>query len=73
MVKISTIFILGLIVAVVQYSGFSKEFKDFLYLVFGLSITVLSYLIRKELHEVLKHLHDVTLIKAETSDNSKTE
>ncbi len=59
MVKISTIFALGVLTALVQFSGFPKSFKDFLYIVFGLAIAILSYLIRKELLEVLKHLHDI--------------
>jgi hypothetical protein len=67
MIKISTIFALGILIALVPFSGFSADFKYFLYVVFGLSVSVLSYLIRKELHEVLKHLHDAT-IKTESEE-----
>ncbi len=62
MIKISTIFALGILVAIVPYqTGFTSGFKDFIYIVSGVAIAVLSYLIRKELHEVLKHLHDVNI------------
>ncbi len=59
MVKISTIFALGILTALVQFTGFPKSFKDFLYVVFGIAIAILSYLIRKELLEVVRHLHDI--------------
>ncbi len=67
MIKISTIFAFGILIALIPFSGFPRDFKDFLYVVFGLSVTVLSYLIRKELHEVLKRLHD-THIEGETQE-----
>ncbi len=73
MIKISTITGLGILTAIIPFSGFPKGFKDFLYIVFGLAIAVLSYLIRKELHEVVKHLHDVTVINETTIELNSEE
>ena len=70
MVKISTIFGLGVLVALIQYSGFPKGFKDFVYLASGLAIVVLSYLIRKELLKVLRHLHSDHIKTDSFSENS---
>jgi hypothetical protein len=71
MIKISSIFVLGLLVALTPYSGFSIEWKNFLYTVFGLSIVVFSILIRRELHEVIRQLHNDREIKNDTfSQNS---
>lgn len=71
MVKISSIFVLGFLVALIPFSGFPIDWKNTFYILFGLAITVLSVLIRRELHEVLKRLHDSHEIKTDTfSQNS---
>jgi|688.fasta_scaffold1163078_2 hypothetical protein len=57
MIKISTIFVFGILVALVPYSGFPSSTKTFLYVFFGVLIAILSLLIRRELHEVLRVLH----------------
>jgi len=57
MVKISTIFGLGVLVALTPFLGFPIGGKNFIYIVSGILIVVLSVLIRRELHEVLRHLH----------------
>jgi len=57
MVKISTIFSLGVIVAFTPYLGLPFAWKNFIYIFSGIVITILSVLIRRELHEVLRHLH----------------
>lgn len=61
MIKISTIFALGIFIAFIPFSGFPNEaafpVKTILYIVCGLSVTILSFLIRKELEEVVRHLH----------------
>ena len=57
MIKISTIFVFGIIVALVPYSGFPSGTKTFFYVFSGVLIAVLSLLIRRELHEVLRVLH----------------
>lgn len=56
MIKISSIFALGIVVALTPFSGFPMSWKDFIYVVSGAGIVVLSVLIRRELHEVLKRL-----------------
>ncbi len=70
MIKISTIFVLGILVVLVQYTGFPLDWKNFLYIIFGLSITVLSFLIRKELDKVVKHLHTEPVKSESYSENS---
>lgn len=57
MVKISSIFVLGLIVTFMPFSGFPIEWEERIYIICGLLIAGLSLLIRKELHEVLRAMH----------------
>ena len=59
MIKISTITGLGVLVAVLGtgFLGFPIEWKNFLYIVSGILIVVLSVLIRKELEKVLRHIY----------------
>jgi len=57
MVKISTIFALGIFVALIQYLGIPLDWKNFFYIISGLLVATLSVLIRKELNVVLKRLH----------------
>ena len=57
MIKISTIFGLGIFIALIQFLGLPIEWKNFFYIVSGLIIALFSVLIRRELHEVLRHLH----------------
>ena len=58
MIKISTIFALGIFTALIQYLGIPADWKNGLYILSGVTIVVLSALIRKELNVVLKRLHD---------------
>ncbi|MFH0755552.1 MAG: hypothetical protein V1910_02705 [bacterium] len=68
MIKISTIFILGIFTTLIPFLGFPNDnafpVKNILCIISGLSITILSILIRKELEEVTKHLytHNITKI-----------
>ena len=57
MVKISTIFGLGVFIILVRYSGLPIDWKNFFYVVSGLFVAILSVLIRRELLAVLKHVH----------------
>ncbi|MFA6430428.1 MAG: hypothetical protein WC229_01890 [Candidatus Paceibacterota bacterium] len=70
MVKISSIFVLGILVMLMPFSGFPFGWKDAIYKICGLAIIVLSLLIRKELHEVLRSLHNNEVIKADTFTES---
>lgn len=57
MIKISSIFGLGIVIALIPLSGFPLYWKNFLYMLSGILIATFSLLIRKELNEVLKRLH----------------
>jgi hypothetical protein len=75
MVKISTIFGLGIFIAIIPFTGFPNDsgfpMKNFLYVVCGLTITALSVLIRRELEEVVKHLYTHNdVIKTDTFSES---
>lgn len=73
MVKISTIFALGIFIAIIPFTGLPNDaafpLKNILYVACGLAVTVLSLIIRKELEEVVRHLHTET-IKTETFTES---
>ena len=69
MIKISTIFALGIFIAIIPYTGFPIEWKNILYVISGLTVAVLSFLIRKELEEVIRHLH-TQVIKTDTFSES---
>jgi hypothetical protein len=74
MLKISTIFALGVLVILVPFSGFPLEWKNFLYVASGIVIAGFSVLIRKELHEVLRHLHgDEVKTESYTENSPKQE
>lgn len=70
MVKISTIFALGLFIAFMPFTGLPIEVKNLLYIASGLVVTGLSVMIRKELEEVIKHLYSDT-VKTDTFAESK--
>jgi VIT1/CCC1 family predicted Fe2+/Mn2+ transporter len=70
MIKISSIFILGIVIALIPFSGFPKSTKDLIYIIAGLAVAALSYLIRRELHEVLRSLHNSDLKNDTFTQNS---
>ena len=74
MIKISAIIALGIFIAIIPFTGFPNEssfpVKNFLYIVCGLSVTVLALLIRRELEEVVKHLYTTDIIKTDTFSES---
>ena len=70
MVKISTIFGLGVFIILVRYSGLPIGWKNFFYVVSGLFVAILSVLIRRELLAVLKHVHTEN-VSTETFAESK--
>jgi tetrahydromethanopterin S-methyltransferase subunit E len=74
MIKISTIFALGIFIALLPFTGFSNDsafpVKNILYIVSGLLVTILSILIRKELEEVIRHSY-TDIVKTDTfSENN---
>ena len=70
MVKISTIFGLGVLVVFTQFLGFPIGWKDFIYIVSGILIAILATLIRRELLEVVKRMHTEP-VNTETFAESK--
>jgi hypothetical protein len=46
--KDRTIIVLGIIIALTPFLGFPSGFKTFLYVVFGLTISILTYLLLRE-------------------------
>ena len=70
MVKISSIFGLGILVAFTPwFLNFPLPWKNIIYMVSGIMIAVLSVMIRKELESVVKHLH-TEVIKEDTFTES---
>lgn len=72
MIKISTITGLGALIALTGTGllGFPIEVKNFIYIVSGASIIVLSIMIRKELEEVIRHLHTEVITTDSFSENN---
>ena len=74
MVKISTIFGLGIFIAIIPFTGFPNDssfpMKNILYIICGLTITILSVLIRKELEAVVRHLYTTDVVKTDTFSES---
>ena len=68
MIKISSITALGILVLIVAspFVSISRTWKDYILMACGLVIAILSYLIRKELHKVIRIVHGVEEIKSDT-------
>jgi FtsH-binding integral membrane protein len=68
MKKISSITGLGLLVLLIAspYVAIARNWKDYVLMISGLSIIVLSILIRNELHKVVRFVHGVEEEKADT-------
>ncbi|MGB8815787.1 MAG: hypothetical protein WCC74_00910 [Minisyncoccia bacterium] len=70
MIKISSISVLGFLLMVMPFTAFPHGFTNFIYISFGVIILILSLLIRRELHEVLRTIHSGTIIKKDTFSES---
>jgi len=74
MIKISTIFALGIFIAIIPFTGLPNDaafpLKNILYIVCGLAVTILSIIIRKELEEVVRHLHTEVVKTDSFSENA---
>ena len=68
MIKISSITALGALVLLVAspYVSISRDWKNYILMVSGLAIIILSLLLRKELHKVIKIVHRAVENKADT-------
>ena len=63
MVKISSLSIIGFIIMITPVIiGLPRQWADVVYFVLGAVVIILSFLIRRELHDVMKVLHggDIT-------------
>ena len=57
-------------IALIPFSGFPVYWKEVAYIAAGLAVSILSYLIRRELHEVLRSLHSDKVKNDTFSENS---
>ena len=68
MVKISSITAIGVLILLVAspYVSISRDWKDYILMASGLAIIILSLMLRKELHKVIRFVHGVAETKADT-------
>lgn len=68
MKKISSISGLGFLIILVAspYIAISRNWKDYILMVSGLAVIILSFLIRKELHKVIRVVHGIDEVKTDT-------
>ena len=68
MIKISSITALGVLTLLIAspFIAISRTWKDYLLMLIGLVIVVLSLMLRKELHKVIRIVHGVEEIKSDT-------
>lgn len=68
MKRISALSALGFIVLLVAspFIAISRTWKDYVLMICGLLIIVISILLRKELHKVMRIVHGVEEIKPDT-------
>lgn len=68
MIRISSITALGFLVLVIPTSfiAISRDWKDYILMASGLVIIILSLLIRRELHKVIRIVHGVEEVKSDT-------
>ena len=68
MIKISSITAIGVLILLVAspYASISRDWKDYILMASGLAIIILSLMLRKELHKVIRFVHGVGETKADT-------
>jgi len=68
MFKISSITIVGVLVLLVAspFVALPRDWKDYFLMLCGLAIIIVSLLLRKELHKVIRIVHGVHEIKSDT-------
>jgi hypothetical protein len=68
MKKISSITAIGVLVLLVAspFMNISRTWRDYILMACGLAIIILSFLIRKELHKVIRIFHGVEEVKSDT-------
>jgi FtsH-binding integral membrane protein len=73
MKKISSITAIGFLVLIVAspFIGLPRTWRDYILMLGGLSVIILSFLIRRELHKVIRIVHGVEEIKSDTYVENK--
>jgi FtsH-binding integral membrane protein len=68
MKKISSITAIGAFIIVVAspFVSISRDWKSYIFMICGLAIIILSLLIRKELHKVIRIFHGIEEVKSDT-------
>ena len=68
MKKISSVTVLGFVILFVAspFIAVSRDWKDYVLMASGLVVIVLSFLIRKDLHKVIRIFHGVDEVKSDT-------
>lgn len=68
MKKISSITALGFAILIIAspFIAISRDWKTYILMACGLAIIILSVLIRRELHKVIRHVHGIEDIKPDT-------
>ena len=68
MKKISSLTILGVLTLLIAspYIAVSRVWKDYILMIIGLVIVVLSLSLRKELHKVIRIIHGAEELKSDT-------
>lgn len=73
MKKISSITALGVLVLLVAspFVAISRDWKNYILMLAGMVVIILSLLIRKELHKVIRAVHGIDEIKTDTYVENK--
>jgi hypothetical protein len=68
MVKISSITALGFLISIIAspFTGIFSDWKSFILMFLGLAVVILSFLLRKELHKVIRIVHGAEEVKSDT-------
>ena len=68
MKKISSITALGFLIMLVAspFISISRDWKDYILMACGLAVVIFSFLIRKDLHKVIRIFHGVDEVKSDT-------
>jgi len=68
MKKISSITAIGVLVLLVAspFMNISRTWRDYILMACGIAVIVLSLLIRKELHKVIRIFHGIEEVKSDT-------
>lgn len=68
MIKITSITALGALILFVAspFASISRDWRDYILMACGLVVILLSFLIRRELHKVIRIVHGVEEVETDT-------